>query len=70
MHGAIVKKLMVRSRRRRIGGRRRRRSLVVPRPGADYVAPGKKWNRQKSKQRLIMEQNIINDKIIATNVYV
>jgi hypothetical protein len=33
----INKKLTVR-RRRRIG---RRRRLVFPRPGADYVAPGK-----------------------------
>jgi hypothetical protein len=46
------KNLKVR-RRRRIGRRRRRRRLVLPRPGADFVAPGKNRVIRRKKVEFI-----------------
>jgi hypothetical protein len=37
--------------------RRRRRRLVLPRPGADYVAPGKNSSAQSSHNRQLEKNN-------------
>jgi hypothetical protein len=46
----IIIIIIRRRRRRRRKRRRRRRRLVFPRPGADYVAPGKNNLVKKSLQ--------------------